>query len=69
MAKKKSSKQKTPSPKEFSSSPFKSLKGLSAFAEQEPPLQKNRAEQTTTDDGKRVVSSAQYSFADEMGRE
>ena len=64
MAKKKSSKQKTPSPKEFSSSPFKNLKGLSAFAEQEPQSPANVEKSAKTE--KQTIPDGQYSFADEM---
>jgi DNA-nicking Smr family endonuclease len=66
MAKKKSSKQKTPSPQEFSSSPFKNLKGLSAFAEQEPQSPANVAKPAKTEIEKQAVSEEQHSFADEM---
>jgi DNA-nicking Smr family endonuclease len=73
MAKKKSSKQKAPSPKEFSSSPFKNLKGLSAFTEQKPLSPAIEAEQAKTE-GKKAetgtkkltVSGDKHSFADEM---
>ncbi len=58
---KKSSKQKNKVPKEFSSSPFKNLKGLPAFKEQKVPVQKDRAEQEAT-----PVSNDQLTFVDEM---
>ncbi len=67
MAKKKTSKQKASSVKEFSSSPFKNLKGLSAFTEQKSEVQKN-----TIKEGKVNVKQAtnpsneKHSFADEM---
>ncbi len=66
MAKKKSSKQKDKSPQEFSSSPFKSLKGLSAFAEQEPQSPANVAKPAETGAKKQAVSDEQHSFANEM---
>jgi DNA-nicking Smr family endonuclease len=66
MAKKKSSKQKYPTPKEFSSSPFKDLKGLPAFKEQ-PPLAKNSDDQKIREVGKAVAPSRDDdSFSDEM---
>jgi DNA-nicking Smr family endonuclease len=63
MAKKKSSKQKAPSPKEFSSSPFKNLKGLSALSEPKPQSPAIEVEQAKTEV---AVSDVQHSFADEM---
>ncbi len=63
MAKKKSSKQKAPPPKEFSSSPFKSLKGLSALSEPKPQPPAIEVEQAKTEV---TVSDDQHSFADEM---
>ena len=67
MAKKKSTKQKNSTPKEFSSSPFKNLKGLPAF--KEPPAlpksvddQKSRVTRNTA-----APSNDGVSFADEMG--
>ena len=63
MAKKKSSKQKAPSPQEFSSSPFKNLKGLSAFAEQKPQTPAIETKPAKTEV---AVSVDQHSFADEM---
>ncbi len=73
MAQKKSSKQKIPLPQNFSSSPFKSLKGLSAFAEQKPQSTANEAqpvksyvESAETGTKKLTVSEEQHSFADEM---
>jgi len=67
MAKKKSSKQKAPSIKEFSSSPFKSLKGLSALSEPSPPSTNDKASLTTTDVEESTASSVdQHSFSEEM---
>jgi DNA-nicking Smr family endonuclease len=66
MAKKKSSKQKAPPPKEFSSSPFKSLKGLSAFAEQAPQSPAIEVKPAKTEIANQKVSIDQNSFADEM---
>ena len=63
MAKKKSSKQKAPPPQEFSSSPFKSLKGLSALSEPKPHPPAIEVEQAKTEV---TVSDDQHSFADEM---
>jgi DNA-nicking Smr family endonuclease len=67
MAKKKASKQKTSSPQEFSSSPFKNLKGLSLFEEQKP-LQQNAVTKRATVDIKEPSdpSSGPHSFVDEM---
>lgn len=66
MAKKKSSKKKTSAPKEFTSSPFKDLKGLSAFKEQ-APLTKSSDDRKNRDIGETVISSRdEDSFADEM---
>lgn len=67
MARKKTSKQKASPAKEFSSSPFKSLKGLSAFDEQQPKLQKNddRPKPAETRE-KPEGSGEEHSFADEM---
>jgi DNA-nicking Smr family endonuclease len=66
MAKKKSTKQKTSTPKEFSSSPFKDLKGLSAFKEP-AALPKNADNQKSSVTGKTAVPfSGGVSFADEM---
>lgn len=66
MAKKKSSKQKASSPQEFSSSPFKRLKGLSAFAEQKPRSQDIVAKPAKTEVKKQTVSDDQSTFANEM---
>jgi len=67
MAKKKSSKQKSPAVKEFSSSPFKNLKGLSAFAEQQLQAQGGATKQIAPDVVQSTVSSDDpLSFADEM---
>ncbi len=73
MAKKKSSKQNTKTEKEFSSSPFKRLKGLSAFTESKPQKQ-DVAKQSPKvlmqgqDDVQLMkgASCEQESFADEM---
>jgi DNA-nicking Smr family endonuclease len=65
MAKKKSSKQKASTPKEFSSSPFKDLKGLSAFAEQKPQ-QKEKNKQDVTGTNQKSLSDDPCSFAAEM---
>lgn len=65
MVKKKSSKQKSTLPKEFSSSPFKDLKGLSVFTEQQPREQEE-SKQTAIKIENQTVSDAQHSFADEM---
>ncbi len=67
MAKKKSSKQKNPEQKEFSSSPFKKLKGLSAF--QEPVSQpKDKTDESKVVETTKPSSSSEEhcSFADEM---
>jgi len=67
MAKKKSSKRKATSPQEFSSSPFKNLKGLSAFAEQQSQPQWDATRQTAADVEQSSASSDNpLSFADEM---
>lgn len=66
MAKKKSSKQKAQSPQEFSSSPFKSLKGLPAFTEQKPSSEENTTRQEKDVAMKQTVADDQLSFADEM---
>ena len=66
MAKKKSTKQKTSTPKEFSSSPFKDLKGLSAFKEP-PALSKSVDDRKSSVTGKTAApSNNAVSFADEM---
>ena len=67
MAKKKSSKRKTSVVKDFSSSPFKDLKGLSAYAEQKSQPQCDATRQTTADVKQSAASyDAPLSFADEM---
>lgn len=66
MAKKKSTKQKNSTPKEFSSSPFKSLKGLSAFKEPSV-LPKRVDDQKISATGNAIAPSDDgVSFADEM---
>ena len=65
MAKKKSSKQNIKPEKEFSSSPFKSLKGLSAFAEPKPLSQEENKPAVNISE-KQTLSDDQPSFADEM---
>ena len=67
MAKKKSTKQKNSTPKEFSSSPFKNLKGLSALKEP-PALPKSVDDQKGSVTGNTAAPSNDgVSFADEMG--
>ena len=67
MAKKKSTKQKNSTPKEFSSSPFKKLKGLSALKEP-PALPKSVDDQKGSVTGNTAAPSNDgVSFADEMG--
>ena len=66
MAKKKSTKQKNSTPKEFSSSPFKDLKGLSAFMEP-TALSENSDSQKSSVTGKTAAPANDVvSFADEM---
>ncbi len=67
MAKKKSSKQSPSLPKEFSSSPFKNLKGLSAFTEQKATVSDDVSRKKKVD-VKQVTdpSDEPHSFADEM---
>ena len=66
MAKKKSTKKKNSTPKEFSSSPFKDLKGLSAFKEP-PVLPKSVDDQKCSVPGKTAAPANDgVSFADEM---
>ena len=65
MAKKKSSKRNVSAPKEFSSSPFKSLKGLSAFKEETPP-EKVVPKQGATVADRQTHSEEQISFSEEM---
>lgn len=66
MAKKKSSKQKVTPPQEFSSSPFKTLKGLSALTKQQPEPA-GLAKQATTDVKQLPGSSSDHTcFAEEM---
>jgi DNA-nicking Smr family endonuclease len=66
MAKKKSTKQKNSTPKEFSSSPFKDLKGLSAFKEP-PALSKSVDDQKSSVPVKTAAPANDgVSFADEM---
>jgi DNA-nicking Smr family endonuclease len=66
MAKKKSTKQKNSTPKEFSSSPFKNLKGLSAF--KEPPALSKSVEDRKSSVTVKTAAPANdgVSFADEM---
>jgi DNA-nicking Smr family endonuclease len=64
MAKKKSTKQKNSTPKEFSSSPFKNLKGLSAFKDS-PALPQNADNQKNMT-GNTAAFNNGVSFADEM---
>lgn len=66
MAKKKPSKHKVAPPQEFSSSPFKTLKGLSAFAGPQPdPV--SAVKQTLIDDKQPpACSSDRACFAEEM---
>lgn len=66
MAKNKSSKKNSKTTKEFSSSPFKSLKGLSAFAEPKKRTQKLSEETRNATHDLKGTSSEQESFADEM---
>ena len=67
MAKKKSKKKKNSTPKEFSSSPFKKLKGLSALKEP-PALPKSVDDQKSSMIGNAAAPSNDgVSFADEMG--
>ena len=67
MAKKKSTKQKNSTPKEFSSSPFKNLKGLSVLKEP-PALPKSVDDQKSSVIGNTdAPSNDGVSFADEMG--
>jgi len=67
VAKKKSSKHKAQPVKEFSSSPFKNLKGLSAFAEPKAEVQKNPTSVAKVDIKQTTeTSDEQHSFADEM---
>ena len=66
MAKKKSTKHKVTKPQEFSSSPFKNLKGLSAFSEPQPQP-RDSVSKKTTDIGPSTASPHNdHSFADEM---
>jgi DNA-nicking Smr family endonuclease len=66
MARKKSSQKKTASSHDFSHSPFKSLKGLSAF---EAPRAKAVSGKDTCDEIKQTGAPAtdHHAFADEMG--
>ncbi len=66
MAKKKSSKQNATAPKEFTSSPFKDLKGLSAFTERKQASSHKPEEKAPVVDKVSVSSSVDLSFADEM---
>jgi DNA-nicking Smr family endonuclease len=67
MARKKSSKQQVASPQEFSSSPFKDLKGLSALVEQKPLTHGPAVRQATTDVNEPPASSSGHDFfAEEM---
>ena len=67
MAKKKTSKHKASPVKEFSSSPFKNLKGLSAFVEQKAEVQENVTREEKVDVKQATdPSDEQHSFADEM---
>lgn len=67
MAKKKSAKQQTAPVKDFSSSPFRNLKGLSAFVEQKPPAQAVSSRQPEAG-GKPpgAFPSDSHSFVEEM---
>ena len=67
MAKKKASKQKISSPQEFSSSPFKNLKGL-PLSEEQKPLQQGAETKRSTVDLKEPDDpfSGLRSFSDEM---
>lgn len=67
MAKKKFSKQHNKVTKEFSSSPFKSLKGLSAFADPKPQTQSLPGKTRDTAQVSKDSSCEEGSFADEMG--
>jgi DNA-nicking Smr family endonuclease len=66
MAKKKATKKNTSAPKEFSSSPFKDLKGLSAF--KEPSALTKNVDVQKSNMTKRTAAPASdgVSFADEM---
>jgi DNA-nicking Smr family endonuclease len=67
MAKKKTSKQNASSPQEFSSSPFKNLKGLSAFAAQKPQPQSGVSKPTALEVNETAASlNGSDSFAEEM---
>lgn len=67
MARKKSPKQKVVPVQEFSSSPFKNLKGLSALAEQKTRSQDRVVNKTTTGvKGPAIDSGDHQSFAEEM---
>jgi DNA-nicking Smr family endonuclease len=67
VAKKKTSKQKAPLPKEFSSSPFKNLKGLSAFTEQKAAVSDDVNREKRVDVKQATEPSEEpHSFADEM---
>ena len=63
MAKKKPSKQSSKTVKEFSSSPFKNLKGLSAFSEPKP---KPQPQPVVEADKETTETEGQGSFAEEM---
>ncbi len=65
MAKKKSTKQNIKTEKEFSSSPFESLKGLSALSESKPQPESG-VKQTPNAPMPKAASCEQESFADEM---
>jgi DNA-nicking Smr family endonuclease len=67
MAKKKTSKQNASSPQEFSSSPFKNLKGLSAFAAQKTQPQSGASKPAALDVNDSAASLNGYeSFVKEM---
>lgn len=67
MAKKKTSKHKVTSPQEFSSSPFKHLKGLPTLLEKNPQSQSGANNPTAADVVKPTSSSGDHhSFAEEM---
>jgi DNA-nicking Smr family endonuclease len=66
MARKKASKQKSSTPKEFSSSPFMDLKGLSAFKEQVVLSKSNDDQKNSATEKTEMSSHDGPSFADEM---
>jgi DNA-nicking Smr family endonuclease len=66
MAKKKSLNPKVSTPQAFSSSPFKSLKGLPAFAGEKPQVDVNRPMTLDVKKTPAAASCEHVSFADEM---